>query len=327
MYEARQNKEKVSRRIDSAGEVRQNTNVKSKRRYLHQNKKLLKNYTQNFVQLKIINCFKNNKNIIDEALEKIKKNQYGKVIYRYLDEELTSEIKIIEGELSNASKDEIRIKIADDDNLDSTILHEMIHVTHANIDNEQFNLAGIYRNLLKIYFLIIGKQSPKNLIDRFGEYFNLQEEELVTQEWEKKYNDSENSKNKRSIPVRGHYMDESRFTKGENTGRLTGEDRNLYIDLYNNLYIDLYKKPIPSSEDFIDISRLNSYDDFKKILEEWLDWINTNVTEEKLKQGQHGWRIEEIIKDGNELKNSINEKIKHIKTVSTMLPKVEKVST
>lgn len=260
------------------------------------------------VQLKVINGFDDNPKVIADAIDKIKKNQYGSIIYKYLDETIESEIRIIRGELSNASKDEIRIKIDNDSNLDSTILHEMIHVVHAIVDDDQFNLARIYRGLLKLYFRIRSEKFPENISNSFDGYFNLQEEELVTQEWEKRYNESENINNKRNIPVRKHYMDESRFTNGENTGRIKGENLILYKNLYK----------IETTEDYIDINRLNSYDDFIQTLQNWKNWLETYVKEELL--GNRKWEKDKIIKERKELMGLIEEKIQKINTVKNMIP-------
>lgn len=308
MYEARQNKENVSRTIGGGGMARQMVNVRSRSQDLGKCKKRSRNNMHTSVQLKVINGFDDNPKVIADAIDKIKKNQYGSIIYKYLDETIESEIRIIRGELSNASKDEIRIKIDNDSNLDSTILHEMIHVVHAIVDDDQFNLARIYRGLLKLYFRIRSEKFPENISNSFDGYFNLQEEELVTQEWEKRYNESENINNKRNIPVRKHYMDESRFTNGENTGRIKGENLILYKNLYK----------IETTEDYIDINRLNSYDDFIQTLQNWKNWLETYVKEELL--GNRKWEKDKIIKERKELMGLIEEKIQKINTVKNMIP-------
>lgn len=267
-----------------------------------------RNTSRSLMQLKIENhAKKNNKEKIESALAIVRKNKYGQAIYGYLDK-LKNTIKIVDSEVNNASKDEVRINAAGE-NLDSTILHEMTHVVHANIDSDQFDLGGIYRNLIKLYADMKGIKSPLDAMS-FEGYFNKQEEELVTQEWESKYNVEENKMNNRTIPVRKHYMDEERFTNGENTGRLSNKDSQSYATIY-------------SVEPPLDIERLNSYNDFLILLNKWKEWINTYIKEEYIPSTIVKWKKEQLLEEGIKYNKNIDEKIASINKILELIPSQE----
>ncbi len=277
----------------------------------YDNKYMSPNSSISAKQLKIVNNIKApNKEKIDNELCKIKKNVYGEAIWKNLDER-KKVISIIDCDINNASDSEVRINVTGN-NLDSTILHEMTHVVHANVDDTQFDLNGIYKNLMKLYYDMSNTKSTKEnrplANDELASYFSNQEEELVTSEWESRYGRSENSKNERAIRIREHYMDDGQeHTKGKTTG-----------DLQEGVakeYAAVYKVDQPSA-----LQMLKSYDAFLNLLQSWLRWLNTYSDSQYFASTLKDWKKEQITDSASEIKGKIEVKIRNLNTMKKIMP-------
>jgi len=270
-------------------------------------------------QRKVINLEKDDvgkKTKIDKALESVKKNPFGKVVYGELNEDKTINYGIIHDKDSRACKNEIMVD-TNVDNLDKTLLHEMTHSLHWKITQEvfSFNLKEIYNRLIELWIKLAGKNSisfSKNENDEYGNsferYWNLQEEELVTQEWEAKYALWENNNHERNIEIREHYFDDGVIRGNiKSTGSLSQSSQGIYQNIYQ---ID------PPQ---IGLYRLNNYNEYHNYLSQLQTWIEKNASDEII----NGMKNRIYIQGLKQYANKYIEKM--LKDVVSMMNILEKV--
>jgi len=246
---------------------------------------------------------------INKALSILKANSYGKVVFDVLDK-LDKEIKIVHNDKPNGTESEVRVDTSKEGSLDQTILHEMIHTMHYNL-TKMFPLEGIYKDMIQVWGAMTKTKIPNMNLQENDEhgfslagYFGMQEEELVTQEWEQKYSKEENQKDdKRSLRERAHYLNDGMNKPGAHTGKLSKSSQEFMEKIYG-------EKPE-------EIGRLNSYDDFISLLQEWITWLSTYVTDEFIPEEPKRLRID-LPKRTEEIKALIKEVIKDCNTMKSI---------